>query len=1092
MNATNLYISTCRLVLKADFEQDSSFSDLDCLLVNLRLALSCSMCNHILNKPYSPKNGQCLHHVCKTCLMSNSLLKLKCSLCTNPEMYSENKQLTIILECYSKLCDYIRISPVYQNILVSEKSKGLQELVCIFENEIPFNSNNVNEHFNNKNISESPNNTDEEVLPLDRCVALPIQEAKVEEPWCVDGIDDQENNQLLLPSTNLSDSNDDDLNEETHMYANVSPMLQNPESQRTIENFSDSAPVLSPIPEQSEIDSVISRDVAPALSPVLPSTHKSSVSESSYCEKVLLSNLKIPENQILDCKEPLIPSNYETESNSNSSPLSSISSPLHISPTLPSQEDSSTDPIQDQLDEFNLVPSLTTASVLDLPSSPDLVETSAADVLESLEDTESYDLSNISLTGCPLSAIGEQDVSNDVITLTDSVTPFSSLPSSSNQELVKVSSPVNVTLKIEVSQSTSEISSFPSTSSLSPLKSTVPINPSKKLLSVPVANSREISIASNPAVIPASSHLLNSIQDNPILNKDDIIFSPSSGAQFPNSTQFKQSLVTNFSPPVSSHTFLTNTLNPCMIAPLLSPTIKSTIMSPNTIQSLITTNNLCHINNTPIGQSSPVLQNSVIPNAIIQQSIHPQLLQKALPSESLLVQKTITPHYAKAIVSQNIDNTVVSSSHGTSVMKTCNLLLNPSTSTAENSRLIVGNCNPNPVQPNFHVSVPQQKLNSPINQNLIPFSVASSAPCSLPLSFPLVSSTQNNPSIAYTVASTTATSSVSSNFLNILPAGTIFSTNVNDRKPTPETPTKINPVLNNGSSLYSVMFSEGDSTKITIKRTPPDNSSVSNPTLSTLTKVPQLRPEQIPTFNMHNNQFNQNLLKKPVKPKAKPKPKPKRKGCRCGNATPSPGKLTCCGQRCPCYVEAKACIDCRCKGCRNPHRPGGKKVRPVIPPQANIRIHQIKPIPIRPAMTNCKGSSVAPVVGIPLSIAQQFHPQGSIQNATAIPNSYVSSSTVSTTSSPTLRTLQAIHAVKTVQGITSVQGLVSGNQLFNVKNTLENVLPSNVPPESVSMNNMIPLKPVKFQIDSSSNQIMNLEQYSHVLETDCSDVEIDS
>ena len=43
-------------------------------------------------------------------------------------------------------------------------------------------------------------------------------------------------------------------------------------------------------------------------------------------------------------------------------------------------------------------------------------------------------------------------------------------------------------------------------------------------------------------------------------------------------------------------------------------------------------------------------------------------------------------------------------------------------------------------------------------------------------------------------------------------------------------------------------------------------------------------------------------------------------GCRCGNATLCPGKLTCCGQRCPCYVDNLACTDCKCKGCRNPHR----------------------------------------------------------------------------------------------------------------------------------------------------------------------------
>ncbi len=37
-------------------------------------------------------------------------------------------------------------------------------------------------------------------------------------------------------------------------------------------------------------------------------------------------------------------------------------------------------------------------------------------------------------------------------------------------------------------------------------------------------------------------------------------------------------------------------------------------------------------------------------------------------------------------------------------------------------------------------------------------------------------------------------------------------------------------------------------------------------------------------------------------------------GCRCGNATSTPGKLTCCGQRCPCYVNRSACLGCKCKG----------------------------------------------------------------------------------------------------------------------------------------------------------------------------------
>lgn len=64
----------------------------------------------------------------------------------------------------------------------------------------------------------------------------------------------------------------------------------------------------------------------------------------------------------------------------------------------------------------------------------------------------------------------------------------------------------------------------------------------------------------------------------------------------------------------------------------------------------------------------------------------------------------------------------------------------------------------------------------------------------------------------------------------------------------------------------------------------------------------------------------------------------KKRGCRCGNTTATPGKLTCCGQRCPCYVDSKSCIGCKCRGCRNPHRPDGNKVRPIIPELACYEI----------------------------------------------------------------------------------------------------------------------------------------------------------
>lgn len=52
-------------------------------------------------------------------------------------------------------------------------------------------------------------------------------------------------------------------------------------------------------------------------------------------------------------------------------------------------------------------------------------------------------------------------------------------------------------------------------------------------------------------------------------------------------------------------------------------------------------------------------------------------------------------------------------------------------------------------------------------------------------------------------------------------------------------------------------------------------------------------------------------------------------GCRCALATPAPGKLTCCGQRCPCYAAFHGCSpSCKCRGCRNPR--GDPAKSPVI------------------------------------------------------------------------------------------------------------------------------------------------------------------
>lgn len=146
--------------------------------------------------------------------------------------------------------------------------------------------------------------------------------------------------------------------------------------------------------------------------------------------------------------------------------------------------------------------------------------------------------------------------------------------------------------------------------------------------------------------------------------------------------------------------------------------------------------------------------------------------------------------------------------------------------------------------------------------------------------------------------------------------------------------------VSNGSALYSVLYA-GSGNKITIKRkTDPDDDPIRNSGNSSNSRTDGTGPifskpitpkaaaivssSGTSIASASNSLFSQNF-KKPSSSRSKAMQQ-KRKGCRCGNATPTPGKLTCCGQRCPCYVESKSCTDCNCRGCRNPHRADGFKV----------------------------------------------------------------------------------------------------------------------------------------------------------------------
>ena len=135
MNATSLYVSTCRLVIQAnseDLEDTSSWNDLYRLLPYLRNSLSCTVCDSLLVEPYSP-DSTCQHHVCKACRGGKKKLKPSCSWCKSYESYVENVQLRILLQCYKKLNEYLAGTLIYRKLMLIASNGGTNGLLEIIQ-----------------------------------------------------------------------------------------------------------------------------------------------------------------------------------------------------------------------------------------------------------------------------------------------------------------------------------------------------------------------------------------------------------------------------------------------------------------------------------------------------------------------------------------------------------------------------------------------------------------------------------------------------------------------------------------------------------------------------------------------------------------------------------------------------------------------------------------------------------------------------------------------------------------------------------------------------------------------------------------------
>uniref|UniRef100_A0A8C6WZF4 MSL complex subunit 2a n=1 Tax=Neogobius melanostomus TaxID=47308 RepID=A0A8C6WZF4_9GOBI len=111
VNATALYVSASRAVLQCDPRQPHTFTDMYTLLPFFRQSLSCLVCGS-----HFPANPDCQHSVCSGCKGQKMRVRLSCNRCKDYSSFQENKQLSLLVQCYRKLCVYVMHSPLLQPI----------------------------------------------------------------------------------------------------------------------------------------------------------------------------------------------------------------------------------------------------------------------------------------------------------------------------------------------------------------------------------------------------------------------------------------------------------------------------------------------------------------------------------------------------------------------------------------------------------------------------------------------------------------------------------------------------------------------------------------------------------------------------------------------------------------------------------------------------------------------------------------------------------------------------------------------------------------------------------------------------------------
>lgn len=85
----------------------------------------------LLQDPVSPTHPECEHYVCLGCKGQKMQIRTSCSRCKDYSSFQENKQLSLLVQSYRKLCLYVTHSPLLQ--LISSRVGGSPEIMGLLE-----------------------------------------------------------------------------------------------------------------------------------------------------------------------------------------------------------------------------------------------------------------------------------------------------------------------------------------------------------------------------------------------------------------------------------------------------------------------------------------------------------------------------------------------------------------------------------------------------------------------------------------------------------------------------------------------------------------------------------------------------------------------------------------------------------------------------------------------------------------------------------------------------------------------------------------------------------------------------------------------